>query len=574
MRHHSKTRRGASALIVVLVALAASAVPAAASTITVDTTEDSLAPSKCTWRDAIEAANSNAPVHHCPAGESSAIDFINFNLPPESTITLALSPPSVTGPTVIEGPGSSQLTISGGDARRVFEDSNTTIAMSGLTISHGACGEGCGIRNIAKLTLEDVVVTDNAASASGGSDIFPEAAGIENAGTLTMVDSRVTGNTTTASGATNQNGPEGGGILNGESGTLKLERSTVSGNKVIANAEGGSSTNAVGGGIVNVGTLEVIRSTISGNEASATGASGSNDAQGGGIFDSNSSGVKAKIFDSTISGNKASASGTSASSRAGGLTVEPSSTSFAVRGSTIAGNGAEVGANVTLSSIGSFASTIVAQPLGGANCSGTATSAGYNLTDGSGCGFTQLTDKTATDPLLSPAGLSDNGGPTRTIALLEGSPAIDQGLSGAGEAVDQRGLTRPVEIPGIANAPAGDGTDIGAYEVQLAPTPAPTPTPTPTPPGPESHPKPVVTIRGLPAATRRRSLKVKLFSTVPGSSFQCKLDRQGWKPCGPTFALRHLKLGRHRLSVKATAAGVTGDPVTRKFRLLAPPSRG
>jgi hypothetical protein len=50
------------------------------------------------------------------------------------------------------------------------------------------------------------------------------------------------------------------------------------------------------------------------------------------------------------------------------------------------------------------------------------------------------------------AGLADNGGPTRTHALLAGSPAID---AGAGcPADDQRGTTRP----------QGSACDIGAYE--------------------------------------------------------------------------------------------------------------
>jgi hypothetical protein len=59
--------------------------------------------------------------------------------------------------------------------------------------------------------------------------------------------------------------------------------------------------------------------------------------------------------------------------------------------------------------------------------------------------------------------LQDNGGPTRTHALLSGSPAIERGHS-SGSNTDQRGLARPVVIPG--STPVGDGSDIGAYEVQ------------------------------------------------------------------------------------------------------------
>jgi hypothetical protein len=57
-----------------------------------------------------------------------------------------------------------------------------------------------------------------------------------------------------------------------------------------------------------------------------------------------------------------------------------------------------------------------------------------------------------TSALLGP--LADNGGPTLTMALLPGSPAIDAGDTGVMPTTDQRGFPRP----------AGVGADIGAYE--------------------------------------------------------------------------------------------------------------
>ncbi|WP_345309022.1 choice-of-anchor Q domain-containing protein [Candidatus Villigracilis saccharophilus] len=56
------------------------------------------------------------------------------------------------------------------------------------------------------------------------------------------------------------------------------------------------------------------------------------------------------------------------------------------------------------------------------------------------------------DPLLGP--LANNGGPTQTMALLSGSPAINAGDDADCEATDQRGVTRP----------QGSHCDIGAYE--------------------------------------------------------------------------------------------------------------
>lgn len=72
------------------------------------------------------------------------------------------------------------------------------------------------------------------------------------------------------------------------------------------------------------------------------------------------------------------------------------------------------------------------------------------------------------DPML--AELADNGGPNQTIALQEGSAAIDAGTSSGCPATDQRGAARP----------HGQGCDIGAYEFGATiddPTPEPEPTP-------------------------------------------------------------------------------------------------
>jgi len=64
--------------------------------------------------------------------------------------------------------------------------------------------------------------------------------------------------------------------------------------------------------------------------------------------------------------------------------------------------------------------------------------------------------------------LQDNGGPTPTLAPQPGSPAIDKGRTWP-DAVDQRGRGRPYDNTDVANAAGGDGSDIGAVEVSLAP---------------------------------------------------------------------------------------------------------
>jgi CSLREA domain-containing protein len=67
--------------------------------------------------------------------------------------------------------------------------------------------------------------------------------------------------------------------------------------------------------------------------------------------------------------------------------------------------------------------------------------------------------------LINLGSLQNNGGPTKTHALGAGSIAIDKGKSFA-LATDQRGKKRPCDNPAIANAPGGDGSDIGSFEVE------------------------------------------------------------------------------------------------------------
>jgi hypothetical protein len=104
------------------------------------------------------------------------------------------------------------------------------------------------------------------------------------------------------------------------------------------------------------------------------------------------------------------------------------------------------------------------------NVSGSVGSDGYNLSSDDGGGFLAATgDQINTDPMLGP--LQDNGGPTFTHALLHGSPAIDAGNRAAIPALaldtDQRGFPRPA-AGSVTNAGGGDGSDIGAFEVQGA----------------------------------------------------------------------------------------------------------
>jgi hypothetical protein len=86
------------------------------------------------------------------------------------------------------------------------------------------------------------------------------------------------------------------------------------------------------------------------------------------------------------------------------------------------------------------------------------TDLGNNLAQDGTCGLSA--SESAKDPKL--ASIADNGGRTRTEALLFGSPAIDAANGADCPAADQRGITRP----------QASGCDIGAFEAQLMGSPS------------------------------------------------------------------------------------------------------
>jgi len=204
---------------------------------------------------------------------------------------------------------------------------------------------------------------------------------------------------------------DGGGIANG--GTLTVTNSTFSGNRA----------GDIGGAIANGGTLTVTNSTFSGNRA----------VQGGGaLFNA---GGTATLTNCTLSEN------------GGAIASVPPCSPFGCGG---------------LGSV-KLTNTIIAESAG-LSCGATdpitvpITDGGHNLQwPGTSCGETIP----SLDPLLDPAGLKDNGGPTETIALLPGSPAIDMGdpdvcANPPVNGVDQRGYVRP----GTGSATCS----IGAFE--------------------------------------------------------------------------------------------------------------
>lgn len=214
------------------------------------------------------------------------------------------------------------------------------------------------------------------------------------------------------------------------------------------------------GGLFNLGTATLINDTIALN--SAFGGNGGQGGQGGpskmysyggagGNGGSGCGGIAGlsnllQMANCTVASNSASAGMGGQGGCAYGKPwwqTGPSGT-----------NGVPVGGVNALSCV--FASTLLAGnvPL---NFAGTNIDASCNLSSDASCTFTNTGSRTNTNPLLGP--LANNGGPTLTMALLPGSPAIDAGSAIGAPATDQRGILRP----------QGPGVDIGAYEYQYIP---------------------------------------------------------------------------------------------------------
>jgi hypothetical protein len=428
---------------------------AQALTYTVNTTSDDLVTGAC----ANNTAGCSLSGAITEAEANLGADDIVFDIPDTDlgcvegvcTIQLLTQLPDITEAVTISGPGPEYLIVRRSIvAFRIFRSSSVgPVSLSNFTISGGFKFDqsGGGILNagVGTMTIDNCVVSDNSVGRSDSTH-FVHGGGIANTGggQIDIFSSTITGNT--AEG-------DGGGIYNTNQGNVTLRNTTLSNNTTATDDY------FVGGAIYNAsGTVNVTNSTLANNSASGLG---------GAIFNTDIMG----ITNCTISGNAAVQSETSGHSQAGGICnfADPAiyspagASSLIIKSSLVAQNTAAEGAQDVL---GPFISL------------------GFNLigeSDGS-TGFDSPTDLTGTsaaplDPLLDPNGLQDNGGPTQTIALRFGSPAIDQGTSESFTnvptdvlATDQRGsgFPRTFDDPAIPNAAGGEGTDIGAFEVQTA----------------------------------------------------------------------------------------------------------
>ncbi len=215
----------------------------------------------------------------------------------------------------------------------------------------------------------------------------------------------------------------------------------------------------VGGGGSDPRGISIINSAVISNSAS----------DGGGIYLS-SNGLLENV---TLSGNSAANIG-------GGLAVGPfepagGTYSTTLRSVTIANNTAAVGDGLALIEVNPpqnthvylynsiFADTTTSACATVGFNTLQLTSIHFNLATDQSCMLSQPTDMEDTNPQL-PALQGDGGTYVHIPSLF--SPALDSGEAGT-LPTDQRGLPRPVDLPGIPNT--ADGADRGAYEHQTTP---------------------------------------------------------------------------------------------------------
>ncbi len=233
---------------------------------------------------------------------------------------------------------------------------------------------------------------------------------------------------------TNGNGGfQGGAIEN--AGSLVLNQCTIISNTV----------NAFGGGVFNSGTLMVNDSTFAGNTSTNLGGTGGGIENGGTLT----------VSQSTFTANSANG---------GGAIFGDNGSTLAVRESTIVSNVAYCcGGGISLYT--TTGTQILLDSIVAEN-----SNADFYL--GVGANFTVASNNfTGGDPHVGP--LANNGGPTPTMALLSGSPAIDAG--GALNEVQQitvGGTTPPsgtftLNFAGSATTPLAAGASAATVQDAL-----------------------------------------------------------------------------------------------------------
>ena len=339
-------------------------------------------------------------------------------------------------------------TASGGNGGALYNNTNTTqIANSTWYTNSASTSGGAVYLSSGDMTVISSTYSMNTAAVNGGafygrSPVLVVGSRFDNNhtdndggafyiedGRLEMVDSDLYDNTSINGGAiyhsnattqidtsrfyTNTASGRGGALYH-HSGEMAIRSSSYSMN---------AATSGEGGAIYNQDALSMTTSTLDGNQAGTSG---------GGIANGASGVLTATNV--TLHANQAGTTGGGIDS-AGGKIDAVNVTLSANEAATNAG-GIHIGGGTV-----ALTNTIVANSLTSGNAGG----------DLVGSPAISTSNWIGT---LDLENLQNNGGPTWTMALPEGSPAIDSGSNVGCPATDQRGLQRPV----------GTACDIGAYE--------------------------------------------------------------------------------------------------------------
>lgn len=424
-----------------------------------------------TCSDANTGSGTTGSLRYAAANAASG-DTIDLTSTGCSTITLATGSVQLAQADItLKGPGKTALTISGGNDRVLRHTGNGTLNVNDLSVANGydhpsfgsTAAGGC-IRSNGKVTLSHASVRACRAVAVGAP---VRGGGIYAATSVFAKYSDITGNTASNSGA-NANGG-GGGIFT--YGYALLGNSTLSGN---------SAPTGAGGGMRTFGDAVTIASTVSGNIAK----------WGGGIYTvmpSTSQSTTFTLLNSTVSGNSATSIVGGAWTNAGTIHVYNSTVAFNTAGTATRYGSKHYGSGFNVDDTGAYytdishyqfkkvtlQSSVFSNNTSGAgapvaddfgivrfsNLNLVSISGQNNIVFGVADPNLALPGATVTQgacPLLGP--LRDNGGPTKTHALLSHSPAVDAGNTSANglSSFDQRGSART----------SGAKADVGAYEVQ------------------------------------------------------------------------------------------------------------
>jgi hypothetical protein len=362
------------------------------------------------------------------------------------------------GTLVVTGTRIEASAATGGLGGSVDQDGQTNGGFGG-SVQGGGVWIGGGTATITASTFESTVATGGN-SGTGGNASNPggnaEGGGLYSLGSVTVNSSTfhlaaaVGGHGGDAFGSTclgAHNGGDGGGARGGAifagGGALIVDTSTFASNAATGGhgGDGGQTNGGLNCGMHGAGGL----------------------AHGGAIASDLTATVNVKH--ATISGNSAQAGNTGVNQ--GGANKPPRLVAEGTGGGIRVGPGGVTLQNtiIAVNTAANGTGDTTGAPTPGPDVDGAVISNGHNLLGvaTAATGFTGVGDQVGVNPMLAP--LADNGGPTETMELLAGSPAIDAGVA-AGAAFDQRGRPRAFDDPGVTNVASGDGTDIGAFERQ------------------------------------------------------------------------------------------------------------